>query len=78
MDHQVAVVGDELERHRASGGTSNRKLPAGILGSPRHDHTQSRGDLVSAFGDILANDVQHAAAAWTGLGLWLDHHFLTG
>ena len=27
MDHQVAVVGDELERHRASDGTSNRKLP---------------------------------------------------
>ncbi len=27
MDHQVAVVGDELERRRASDGTSNRKLP---------------------------------------------------
>jgi DNA-binding NarL/FixJ family response regulator len=27
MDHRVAVVGDELERHHASGGTSNRKLP---------------------------------------------------
>ena len=27
MDHQVAVVGDGQERHGASGGTSNRKLP---------------------------------------------------
>ncbi len=49
---------------------------AGVLRAPRHDHAQLGRHLVEALGDILADDVQGAAAAGAGLGLRLDDDLL--
>ena len=53
-----------------------RAAAAGIFGSPRHDHAQPGRDLVEALGDVLADDVQSAAAARACLRLGLDHDLL--
>jgi hypothetical protein len=84
----IGVFGDEDLRHGRLGwnaaldqsrrrGRLNHDFLAGatgVFGTARHQHAESRGQNVEAFGDVLADDVQPPLAARACLVLDVDDH----